>query len=100
MKGYLVFHEIEFGKTHDVGALVELAMDVDPTWEEWLKIGYLLTPYASQYRYPDLTTDVPSKTEYEYAYEKANSLYRYAPSLLPDETHPQKAKPPSSPKSE
>ena len=98
MKGYLVFHEMDFEKTHDVGRLVELAMDVDPNWNEWLRIGNRLTPYASQYRYPDLTTDVPTKAEYEYAHEKANSLYQHVLSLLPADTHPPKPKQQPNPK--
>ncbi|MBI4672831.1 MAG: HEPN domain-containing protein [Chloroflexi bacterium] len=90
VKRYLVFYEIEFQKTHDIEALIELAVDVDPTWEDWLRIGNRLTPYASQYRYPDLTADVPTKAEYEYAYQNATALYNFVLSLLPPQAHPHK----------
>lgn len=92
VKAYLVFHGLDFNKTHDIQLLIELAMSVDPTWEDWFPAAESLTPFATKYRYPDLTTDVPTKPEYEYAYEKADALYRHVLALLPPETHPEKAK--------
>lgn len=92
VKGYLVFHDVEFAKTHDIEALIDLAVALDNAWKDWRKIGNRLTPYASQYRYPDLSDDTPTKIEFEQAYANATALYNFVLSLLPSETHPSKSK--------
>ena len=46
VKGYLVFHDIRFEKTHDVGDLVLLATKQHAGFGEWNHAAQWLTPYA------------------------------------------------------
>jgi len=54
LKGYLVFHGIVFKKWHDLGYLLDLCMTVNPRWEQFYDKAEFLSPFAAEYRYPDL----------------------------------------------
>jgi len=45
VKAVLVFHDQRFDKTHDVRALISLAVSFAPRLSEWLDVGERLTPY-------------------------------------------------------
>ena len=92
VKAYLVFYGIDFAKTHDIQSLIELAISVNPTWVDWFPAAESLTPYATKYRYPDLTTDTPTEWEYHQAYKNATNLYHFVLAQLPEETHPPETK--------
>jgi HEPN domain-containing protein len=52
LKAFLVWHQIEFPKTHDIQILLRLAGSVDDKIPEILGEAVLLTPYGVDYRYP------------------------------------------------
>jgi HEPN domain-containing protein len=52
LKAFLVWHQIEFQKTHDIKALLRLATKADENIPEILQDAVRLTPYGVEYRYP------------------------------------------------
>jgi HEPN domain-containing protein len=52
LKALLVRHQVRFGKTHEMGALLELAEQAVPGIRERLADAEALTPYAVDARYP------------------------------------------------
>jgi HEPN domain-containing protein len=52
MKALLVRHQVRFGKTHELGALLELAEQSAPGVRAQLADAEALTPYAVDARYP------------------------------------------------
>ena len=52
LKAFLVWHQIEFPKTHDIERLLELCASIDPEAAEVLASAAELTPYGVEYRYP------------------------------------------------
>ena len=52
LKAFLVWHQIEFPKTHDLDALLKLAGKADDKIPEILRDAAILTPYGVDYRYP------------------------------------------------
>jgi hypothetical protein len=61
-----------------------LAIVIDPILQQHQEASELLTPYATEFRYP---SDVmqPTETELQEALEKAEALFVAVVSLLPDE---------------
>lgn len=88
VKGYLVFRDQEFEKTHDIRETVKLAISYEPHFADWMKIAKALTPYAYKFRYPDSANLAPTQEEYEDAFTDATNLYNFVLSLVPAETHP------------
>lgn len=54
LKAFLVFHGIEFGKTHDLEELTGLASEIDESFLELKDESRWLTDYAVEVRYPML----------------------------------------------
>jgi HEPN domain-containing protein len=52
LKAFLVWHQIEFQKTHDIAVLLKLASGVDEEMVNSLSDAQELTPYGVEYRYP------------------------------------------------
>jgi len=52
LKAFLVWHQIEFPKTHDIEALLKLAGKAEGRILEILSEAVILTPYGVDYRYP------------------------------------------------
>jgi HEPN domain-containing protein len=52
LKAYLVYHQIEFRKTHDLARLLELASQADPGLQVDLAACDWLTPFGVEFRYP------------------------------------------------
>ncbi len=59
LKAFLVWHQIEFSKTHDIETLLKLAETGDAGILEMLAEATGLTPYGVEYRYPG---DYPEAT--------------------------------------
>jgi len=57
IKAFLVRHQIEFPKSHDIALLRQLVARVDPRLAEKLATADALTPYGVEFRYPG---DLPS----------------------------------------
>jgi HEPN domain-containing protein len=95
VKAVLVFHDHRFDKTHDIRALVSLAMGFAPQFSEWLDVGGSLTPYATTYRYPGESLE-PTREEFDQAMKSAEDFYAFVLSILPPEVHPLITKPSKS----
>jgi HEPN domain-containing protein len=52
LKGLLVWRQVEFTKTHDIGRLLELVSTFDESLAARLSRARHLTPYGVEYRYP------------------------------------------------
>lgn len=59
LKAYLVYHQIEFPKTHDLGELLDLLGSTDAPLAEHLREVITLNPYGVETRYP---SDFPDMT--------------------------------------
>jgi HEPN domain-containing protein len=57
IKAFLVRHQIQFPKSHDIAVLRQLVARVDPRLAEKLAAADALTPYGVEFRYPG---DLPS----------------------------------------
>lgn len=52
LKAYLVWNELDFPKTHDIEALLNLVKSADPELADRLKDSVALTLYGVELRYP------------------------------------------------
>lgn len=84
VKGWLVYHDISFSKTHDLRLLVALAAETEPAFNKWLDVAERITPYATAYRYPGEVLE-PTEDEYQDAFKAAVDFYGFVCSLLPPE---------------
>ncbi len=50
VKGWLVYHDQSFTKTHDLRLLVSQAADVDEKFKKWMDIAERVSPYATATR--------------------------------------------------
>jgi HEPN domain-containing protein len=84
IKGFLILHNQSFPKTHDLRLLVQLAIVINPSFEDYQEAAELLTPYATEFRYP---SDVMQATteELQEAIEKASGIFNFIKTLLSDE---------------
>jgi len=58
LKAYLVRHQIEFRKTHDLDQLLALASQEEPVMQEELASCGWLTPFGVEFRYPGAQPEV------------------------------------------
>ncbi len=84
LKGFLVLQNRTFPRTHDLRLLLQLAIAINPDFQHYQETSELLTPYATEFRYP---SDVmqPTAEELEEAIEKAEEIFNFITSLLSDE---------------
>ena len=84
VKGFLILNDQEFPRTHDIRLLIQLAIRITPSFEYYQETSEILTPYATEFRYP---SDVmqPNPEELEDALIKAEELFDFVISLLSNE---------------
>jgi len=87
IKAFLLFHDIRFEKTHDIEALILQASTIDPDFADHLDDGQILTPFATEFRYPGEFLE-PDPDEFAEAYQTASEFYHFVLSKLPPQTHP------------
>jgi len=87
VKGFLVSHDQEFEKTHNIQLLVTLAIPFEARFSSWLEAAERLTPYAVTFRYPGEILE-PDRAEFDQALQAAEGLYAFVLSSLPAEVHP------------
>ena len=88
LKGYLVFWDVQPGKTHDIGLLLERAAEIEPGFGSWEDAANRLTPYATFFRYPR-EIDEPDREQIEEALDDAPTIVNQVLALLRDEVHPE-----------
>ena len=94
IKGYLVFCDRRFKKTHDIVDLANTAVEYDARFSAWFDAAKLLTPYAQEFRYPAEGRE-PFEMDaerYREAERAADGIFDFVCSMLPEETHPPKMK--------
>ncbi len=84
VKGWLVYHDQFFEKTHDLRLLVTLASEIEPKFTEWFDVAEQISPYATSYRYPGEVLE-PTEEEFQQAHKAAGRFYDFICSLLPIE---------------
>lgn len=84
IKGWLVYHDTSFEKTHDLRLLVTMASEIEPKFTAWFDVAEQVSPYATAYRYPGETLE-PTDEEYLQAFKSAGEFYEFVCSLLPPE---------------
>ena len=87
VKGFLVYRDTRFSKTHDIEQLTAVANGLDARFAAWVEVGKHLTLYATVCRYPGSSLE-PSRLEFDQALQDAEGLYHFVLSLLPLEVHP------------
>jgi HEPN domain-containing protein len=89
IKGYLLFREVTFEKTHDLRKLIRQAESLAEQFQQFREAAAILTPYAVAYRYPDEAAFVePSREEFDEALKQAQAIYNFVLNLLPKEAKP------------
>ena len=84
LKGFLVLHGKPFERIHDLGKILEQAIRVNATFQEFADAADALTPYSVAYRYPDEQGILePSREEFEEALQHAKTIYDFVSNLLP-----------------
>ncbi len=83
LKAYLTHQNITFRKTHDLDVLIDLCSLSEPSFQDLKDGADILTPYATEFRYPSDTIE-PERYEAEEALEIANSVLNFVIKLLPD----------------
>jgi HEPN domain-containing protein len=81
LKGFLVLQGQTFPMTHDLRLLLQLTIAINPDFQRHQETSELLTPYATEFRYP---SDVmqPTEEELKEAIEKAEEIFNFITSLL------------------
>lgn len=84
VKGWLVYHDQSFEKTHDLRLLVTLASEIEPKFIEWFDVAEQVSPYATAYRYPGEILE-PTQDEFQQTLNSAGKFYDFICRLLPIE---------------
>lgn len=87
LKGFLVWHDQPFRKTHNRTELGRQCVGIDPTLEEVVSRAARLTEYAWRFRYPGEPAE-PSASEADEALVLAKEVYTAILSRLPREVGP------------
>jgi len=67
LKAYLTANEVSFPKIHLLLPLLELCVDIDPSFSNLADAAEILTPFATEFRYPgDILEPSPSDTDEAY----------------------------------
>ena len=75
LKAFLIFHQINFPYTHDIGKLINICKEKHEDFLS-LKPAIKLTDYAVELRYPD-DFYIPTLEEAKYAYSLATKTKKY-----------------------
>ena len=83
LKAYLVYQEVILQKTHNLVVLLESCLAFDINFEILRDTAEILTPYATEFRYPGDTIE-PEKYEAEEALAIASLVLDFVVKLLPN----------------
>ena len=84
VKGWLVYNDQSFEKTHDLRLLVAQASEVEDKFADWFDVADQVSPYATAYRYPGEILE-PDMDEFNQAFQAASKFYDFICSMLPPE---------------
>ena len=83
LKAYLVYQEVILQKTHNLVVLLESCLTFDMNFEILRDSAEILTPYATEFRYPGDTIE-PERFEAEEALAIASLVLDFVIKLLPN----------------
>ncbi len=92
VKGFLTIHDCRFSKTHDIKALVVLAVSFEKEFESKKKAAARLTPYVAKCRYPGPEPGhfpMPTTEQFQRVLKDAEEIYSFVLTCLPEEVHPE-----------
>lgn len=84
VKGFLLYNDVRFEKTHDIVLLINQASDIDATFAIQLANARILTPLAVEFRYPGEYLE-PEPEEFREAYQAAQDIYDFVINKLPED---------------
>ena len=87
LKAFLTARDMTFEKTHNLVALLALCAPFDPGFAQWEEAAAMLTPYATEFRYPGELLE-PERSEAEQALAAAEGFVQFIRRLLPDAIEP------------
>ena len=87
LKGYLSWHDLPFGKTHDLAAIGGICVASDASLEPVCQRADRLSVFAWAFRYPG-DPEEPTQTEVEGALALALEVYEAMLAKLPPELRP------------
>jgi HEPN domain-containing protein len=87
LKAFLVYHQVDFAWTHQIGPLLQLCAERDDGFGQFVTSAVPLTEYAVRFRYLFLGPP-PSPEEVRAALDVARQVYAFVVARLPEETHP------------
>ncbi len=91
-KAFLVHHDVEFEKKHNLSVLVDLCKAIEPRFADFHNAAILLTPYATIYRYPGEFFEVmPDVEQVQVALELAKKILDFVVKLLYEDRLPPRA---------
>ena len=76
IKGFLLYHDQRFEKTHDLRDLIARTLPIDPSFSFLNDEADLLTPYATAFRYPEEEIG-PTKDQFDDAITAAERIYHF-----------------------
>lgn len=82
IKGFLVYHDVRFEKTHDLDVLISQSSGVTEDFLQYRQTGRILTPLAVVFRYPGEYLE-PEADEFQEAYCAAQEIFTFVIRLLP-----------------
>ncbi len=80
-KAYLTAHGIIFPKIHLLSPLLELCHDLDESFSELIDAAEILTPFATEFRYPGNILE-PDPADADEAYRLAEQVVLFVRSKL------------------
>lgn len=86
LKGFLVWHDQPFPRTHDLGRLGKQAVELDVTLEPLIGEVVEFTKYAWMFRYPG-EVDEPSVADAAAVLNKVRAFVASLLARLPEEAH-------------
>lgn len=87
LKAFLVWNSTPFRQTHDLSELVRLCEQIDPDFSRLAADAGLVTPYATQFRYPPVPIPA-TQSETTDALRAARDALDFTLQRLPPATHP------------
>jgi HEPN domain-containing protein len=89
LKAFLVSENQQLPKTHDIRRLAQLASSTHSGFLAYLADADILTPFATEFRYPaDDEAPMPTTEQAKQALTAARRIFDFVLSVLPAKTHP------------
>ncbi|MGH7493132.1 MAG: HEPN domain-containing protein [bacterium] len=88
-KAFLVYHDIEFEKKHNLPMLVDLCSNIDSNFQGFQNAATILTPYATVFRYPgEFFEPEPDQQQVDEALKLAEEILEFVSNQLPKDSRP------------